>query len=95
MKTDSSLDHIAAFAANLRLADLPAAVVDKARDCVLDALSACLTAGATLEGTCAAVIGAGPRGEGEATLIGIGSIDQKLAKKRWYFVMFFHVLGFC
>lgn len=74
MKTDSSLDHIAAFAANLRLADLPAAVVDKARDCVLDALSACLTAGATLEGTCAAVIGAGPRGEDESTLIGTAAM---------------------
>ena len=70
----AALDRIAAFAAGTRVADMPAAVVDKARDCVLDALSACLTAGAALEGNCAAAIGAGSRGEGESTLIGTSSM---------------------
>ncbi len=68
--TAAALDHIAAFAVSLRTAQLPAAVVAKVKDCVLDALSACLTAGSSLEGTCAVTIGAAPAGTGVSTLIG-------------------------
>lgn len=66
----TALDHIAAFATNLRTARLPPAVVEKVKDCLLDALSACLTAGSSLEGVCAVTIGAAPPGVGVSTLIG-------------------------
>jgi 2-methylcitrate dehydratase PrpD len=49
----SALDEMARFSAALTLGSLPPDVIAKVKDCVVDALSACLTVGARLEGQCA------------------------------------------
>ncbi len=48
-----AIHRLARFAADLRFSELPAEVVAKAKLCVIDALSGCLTIGHNLEGECA------------------------------------------
>jgi len=67
----SALETLAHYTAGLRLASLPADVVAKAKLCILDAISGCLTVGTNLESDCALAIAASRGGAaGSATVIG-------------------------
>ncbi len=65
-----ALEQMAAFACGLRIAGLPHDVVAKVKDCVIDALSACLTVGARAEGNCALALARTRPGNGESTIFG-------------------------
>ena len=52
----SALDQLASYACDLNVSTLPPEVVAKAKICIIDALSACLTIGSILEGKCALTV---------------------------------------
>ncbi len=71
MNTKSTaLEQMAAFAVALRTEQLPRSVVAKVKDCVVDALSACLTIGSRDEGNAALTLVRARPGDGSATVFG-------------------------
>jgi 2-methylcitrate dehydratase PrpD len=62
--------RLARFATELKAGGLPPEVVAKAKICVLDALSGCLTIGANLEGNCALALAVAHACSGKSTVYG-------------------------
>ena len=77
MRADASaLERLALFAAELEAPNLPPEVLAKAKLCIVDALSACLTVGSTLEGDCAVALAAIHAASGPATIFGTRSTSS-------------------